>query len=584
MKQLIGLGSLLVICCCVQIQAQADRVITANVVRRQNPLRKQNSPVYGDNNESLRYPEAPQLYSSLSNVQYLNAADQSVLQQRSPQTNEQFNPPNYNYNLYQPVASYNANSYNPVNEHELNQYSGPAPKPTVIRVTTTTQAPPVQPNLNNAYPELSYTNPPLYPSTPQRQPSTGPSDQNQSSLDANPLSYPEPSQGQQYQPAGSRQPVNPAPSNVNQNKYEFIKYFSWSLFKNSKTQLSSNSNIVISPLSVQLVLSLIEQASAGRTKSQLQNIIGNSSPVDIGQAVDQVTYLRSKNKLKIGSAIFPSHRLVLNQTFQHVARDSFVDVIPVDYNDQATARHTIDSWASASTANKITSIFSGAQPNTDLLLTNAVYFEGVWKYPFNKTVVDKFFQGGNYQKDVTYLKQTANLLYGIRNYKNININWVELPYENDDFSMLILLPNDFKLDELVDKLTVSSFAEILSDVESGEKWRVHLRLPKFEMSMRVPLKSILQSMGVVDVFSENANIPYLAHKRVLVSDAQQDVYLSVDEKGTTAAAVTTFSVITLSSSSYEPEEKTFDVNQPFLAVILHKQTRLPIFIAKIFDP
>lgn len=92
-------------------------------------------------------------------------------------------------------------------------------------------------------------------------------------------------------------------------------------------------------------------------------------------------------------------------------------------------------------------------------------------------------------------------------------------------------------------------------------------------------------MGVVDLFSQTSRLPYLANTgaALRIQDILQNGHLSVDEKGTIAAVATISHVVTLSLNS-APEELFFNVDQPFISIIVDKRNKVPVFISKIFDP
>lgn len=92
-------------------------------------------------------------------------------------------------------------------------------------------------------------------------------------------------------------------------------------------------------------------------------------------------------------------------------------------------------------------------------------------------------------------------------------------------------------------------------------------------------------MGIVNLFTSVSNLPYVTASGELlrVQDIVQQSYISVDEKGTIAAAATFSHVVTLSLNS-APEEVHFNVDQPFLSIIIDKRNKVPIFISKIYDP
>lgn len=91
-------------------------------------------------------------------------------------------------------------------------------------------------------------------------------------------------------------------------------------------------------------------------------------------------------------------------------------------------------------------------------------------------------------------------------------------------------------------------------------------------------------MGLGRLFSSPSELVYVNEGRpVSVGDCVHSAKLSVDEKGTLAAAANAFSIIALSINSPDPEVP-FIVDQPFLAMIVDRRNRYPLFVAKIFDP
>lgn len=66
-----------------------------------------------------------------------------------------------------------------------------------------------------------------------------------------------------------------------------------------------------------------------------------------------------------------------------------------------------------------------------------------------------------------------------------------------------------------------------------------------------------------------------------VSSAVHSAVLSIDEKGGSAAAATSFGVVAL---SFDDPAVVFKANRPFLAVLWDTALSLPLFMAKIEDP
>lgn len=92
-------------------------------------------------------------------------------------------------------------------------------------------------------------------------------------------------------------------------------------------------------------------------------------------------------------------------------------------------------------------------------------------------------------------------------------------------------------------------------------------------------------MGVTGMFrrdnSELDGIGRLGAQAPYISSALHSAFLSIDEKGGTAAAATSFAAVAL---SYDDPDIGFKVNRPFIAVLWDKQSSLPLFMAKIEEP
>lgn len=92
-------------------------------------------------------------------------------------------------------------------------------------------------------------------------------------------------------------------------------------------------------------------------------------------------------------------------------------------------------------------------------------------------------------------------------------------------------------------------------------------------------------MGLVDLFTINAQLPYLtdANRPVKIDDIVQKAVFKVDELGSEATVVQTVNVVTLSISE-PPSTVSMNVDQPFLAMIVDRVNKVPLFLAKISDP
>lgn len=247
-------------------------------------------------------------------------------------------------------------------------------------------------------------------------------------------------------------------------------------------------------MSVQILLALLSSTAEGETKEQFLQIIRNSDSTVIGKEAREMTITRSRNVLQIATAVFPLKTYRLNSTFLNNAHKSFVQVTPLDFNNQINAQQIINSWISQATQNQINQLANNIDFNgVKLLLSNAIYFRGIWASAFNETENDIFYASENQHNFVTYMKMNKILSAGVRSLKNgVKYKFVELPYDKDEFSMILVLPiKKFGLGELIRTMSLDDFETLTDSIDGYSKKNVHLRLPKFAIKSTFSLKNTL---------------------------------------------------------------------------------------------
>lgn len=225
-----------------------------------------------------------------------------------------------------------------------------------------------------------------------------------------------------------------------------------------------------------------------------------------------------------------------------------------------------------------------------MLLLNAIYFKGTWRYKFNETNKRASFQiAQNNKMSVHMMKQTNRLRFGEINFgeywdPDTGLRWVELPYEGDQLSMVLLLPKTrFELDKNLEQVTGAHLQDIFKVIKRDyNPNKIHLQLPKFTIKDSISLVEPLKKLGVKQIFESDTALNKLSKSPVKVGDVKQDSFLSVDEKGTTATAVSKITIIPLSLNAYE--DIHFVCDEPFMVMIVDKTSEIPLFMGKIKQP
>jgi serpin B len=163
------------------------------------------------------------------------------------------------------------------------------------------------------------------------------------------------------------------------------------------------------------------------------------------------------------------------------------------------------------------------------------------------------------------------------NYKdNELMQLVELPYGNSAFSMIVMLPKEEK--KLLDVIRALNNSDYWAGLKSGLiEHEVELFLPKFKTEYSKKLNKVLTDMGMGLAFTNDAEFSGMSDIPAKIDFVKQDTYISVDEIGTEAAAVTTVGMVMTSMPS-EPQKVVFNANRPFIYVIQENYTGSILFM------
>lgn len=253
----------------------------------------------------------------------------------------------------------------------------------------------------------------------------------------------------------------------------------------------------------------------------------------------------------------------------------------VDYEaDPEAARQLINDWVEDQTEDRIVDLVPQGVITTDtrLTLVNAVYFLANWLNEFNadQTAPGSFNTPAG---EVTVPMMNGSLR---TNYAaGDGYQAVILPYVGDA-AMFIVLPDD-DMAGFAGTLDVERYRNIRASVTDHQ---VELSMPRFEFRSSVPLKQALRTLGVELAFEpplgdSGADFTGITDERVLfIQDALHQAFVSVDEKGTEAAAAT--ALVFGVTSAPPPAQLTLD--RPFLFFIEQTSTGEILFAGQVVDP
>ncbi len=360
--------------------------------------------------------------------------------------------------------------------------------------------------------------------------------------------------------------------------------FGFKSFLEINNNTPDDENIIISPLSIETALFMTSNGATDETLDELRQTLelGNFYPSGTNQRYKEIieqinndanddTFLRS------AQAVFWNENLIsVFENFQDNMQGFYeADLVPDDFNVEA-----INAWADDNTEGRIPEILQELRPDEVLFLLNALYFIGDWDLPFEENATrDRPF---NLVDGSTIELPTMNNDFSFFNYEDETVQAVDLFFEGANFSMTFIQPttsiNEYLTDFSFSELAAFYNGLVNDDMQQG---RIDLSLPKFEIGYKRNISEDLQSLGMERAFQEaNAQLFNLgqAGGNLFVSRVIHDTFLKIDEKGAEGAAVTAVGV------GVESAPPPFVFDQPFMIVLRHVDTGLPIFIGKIMDP
>ncbi|XP_028909480.1 leukocyte elastase inhibitor-like [Ornithorhynchus anatinus] len=351
-------------------------------------------------------------------------------------------------------------------------------------------------------------------------------------------------------------------------------------------------NIFVSPISISTALAMVSLGARGNTAAQLSKTFHFDAVDEVHSRFQSLNADINKRgtsyMLKLANRLYGEKTYSFLPDFLASTEKLYgAGLTAVDFIQASEeARKEINQWVAGQTEGKIPDLLAAGAVDslTKLVLVNAVYFKGNWAEKFDeKDTSDMPFRlNKKQQKTVRMMYQQKKLPYGY--VTDLKCHVLELPYEDKELSMFILLPHDIEddstgLQNIEKQLTVEKLKEWTKNLRSLD---VHVRLPRFKLEDSYNLNSHLSRLGLQDLFdSGRADLSGMSGARDLfVSQIIHKSFVEVNEEGTEAAAATAV-MIMLCSLRPEPE---FTADHPFLFFIRHNATESILFLGRYSSP
>lgn len=353
-------------------------------------------------------------------------------------------------------------------------------------------------------------------------------------------------------------------------------------------------NVALSPWSIATALSMARAGARGETAAEMDRVLHVGDAGTFHQAVnalDQVLRTRNRStptgddeplivELSAANRMFAQRGLDLLPGFLDTLAASYGAAVgEVDYEaDAEAARRTINDWVAAETRDRIPNVLAEGVLDvlTRLVVVNAVFLRADWAVPFDPNATEEgSFHAPSGKVTVPVMRASERWGWSEGN------GWkaVELPYTGGELAMTFVVPDAGEFDRFVSEFD----HQMLEQVVATRPTQVRLRLPKFEIDRSVLLGQQLRTLGMHRAFNDEADFTGItAEEPLQIAEVAHQATITVDEKGTVAAAATAAIMRTTSGMVGEP--KNLDIDRPFVFLLRDRPTGALLFAGQVTNP
>jgi len=346
--------------------------------------------------------------------------------------------------------------------------------------------------------------------------------------------------------------------------------------------------LFFSPWSISSALAMTYEGARGTTADEMKEVLHFSDGAlmrsGFAKIQNQINKKEKSYLLSTANALWAQKEFpFLSEYFGLIDFYYGGKVTNLDFvNETEKSRVTINSWVEEKTNNKIKDLIPqrSITQDTALVLTNAIYFKGNWLTQFKKenTREQDFKVSGDETVSVEMMHAVGED-YDFKYAETEKLRVLELPYVDEELSMLVLLPSEGEMDYLENNLNNQNFGEWKNNLRMRE---VDVYLPKFKFKTKYFMGETLKEMGMATAFSAGADFSGMTGQTDLsISEVIHQAFVEVNEEGTEAAAATAVMIV----GSVMPREiPEFKADHPFIFIIQENETGSILFIGRVDNP
>ncbi|KAG5516921.1 hypothetical protein RHGRI_037602 [Rhododendron griersonianum] len=371
----------------------------------------------------------------------------------------------------------------------------------------------------------------------------------------------------------------------------------------------SNENFALSPVSIDVVLTMAAAGSRGPTLERMLAFLG-------AQDIDGIKSIASAMMaaavcggdeggdgpvLCMVNGVWVDERFTLVDSYkEEIVKGIYgCDAQSVDFfNQTEEVVKKVNSWAEDASKGLIKNLLQPGSLSryTAIILANGIYFKGIWTHErsFDASLTEErnFYLLTGDTISIPFMTSRRER-YHYRSFDSFKV--LKIPYQSSKldrkFSMYFFLPHEkVGLQNLLEELCSDSGSSKQDYFNLSEESLDRVWIPKFEFSYEFDVSLTMKEMGMMFPFLENPEdllemmkIPK-GTRPFYPSVMIQKVVIKVDEKGTEAAVISYMRLATTAGRSCPPPKPSFIADHPFMFMIKEEMSGLIFFKGAVLNP
>ena len=340
-------------------------------------------------------------------------------------------------------------------------------------------------------------------------------------------------------------------------------------------------NTAVAPVAVTLNLSALENGASGDTLKQMKKVLGKSSYSTevINECASYLTQRMSFfNTEETGvfnvNSMWVTDKESPKRGFLQ-KYDNYYNIFAykADFTDEKTPT-IIGNLIKDNSMDLIPTDAIAVNSDYNLYMDSSVVVSDSWLYGYEESDISagKFTTADNKTVDASYITSVE------RTFTVENAKGFVKDLKNTPCKLLVCMPDEgVTLEKYVSELTTENLLDLARSASPTNF--VSVSFPEFSVTSGTSIKEALNSMGVEDMFTSDADLSKAFANDIYVNDYTQNVTITVNKNG-----ISTDIIQDEISKSNQKSETALIIDRPFIYAIIDNESNAPIVIGTVNNP